>query len=148
MVAIIDKKAPEIFETISKDGTKFKCSETYMRKFLHKTMGWSEHHATKAAQKRPANCKEVLTEAWIWEAYIIHNHDIPAGLHVNTNQTQLMYQQGTKTTWNKSGAKQVATIGQEEKCAFTLIPSILASGILLPMQAIFMGKTTSSYPNA
>ncbi|KAJ7114985.1 hypothetical protein C8R44DRAFT_881033 [Mycena epipterygia] len=61
--------------------------------------------------------------------------------------TQLVYQQGAELTWNKRGAKQVATVGQEEKQAFTLVPSILASGVLLPMQAVFMGKTTASCPS-
>ena len=58
-----------------------------------------------------------------------------------------MYQQGTKTSWNESGVKQVATVGQEEKRAFTLVPSISASGVLLPMQAVFVGKTDASCPN-
>jgi hypothetical protein len=51
MVAVINKRAPELFETINKDKTQFKCSEAYVRKFLYKTMGWSERRATKAAQK-------------------------------------------------------------------------------------------------
>ncbi|KAJ6619216.1 hypothetical protein B0H10DRAFT_2370451 [Mycena sp. CBHHK59/15] len=38
-------------------------------------------------------------------------------------------------------------VRQEEKCAFTLVPSISGSGKLLPMQAVFMGKTTVSCPS-
>ncbi|KAJ6605022.1 hypothetical protein B0H10DRAFT_1718306, partial [Mycena sp. CBHHK59/15] len=37
--------------------------------------------------------------------------------------------------------------GQEEKHAFTLVPSISASGVLLPTQAVFVGKTTASCPS-
>ena len=81
---------------------------------------------------------------------MIRDHLVPACLQVNTDQTQLTYHQGTKTTWNEVGVKQVATAGQEEKCAFTIIPSISASGDLLLMQAIFVGKTTGlcSSPDA
>ncbi|KAF8631364.1 hypothetical protein AX17_005130 [Amanita inopinata Kibby_2008] len=50
-------------------------------------------------------------------------------------------------TWNKSGEKQVETKGQDEKCAFTLVPSISASGELLPFQAVFHGKTPLSCPS-
>jgi hypothetical protein len=50
-------------------------------------------------------------------------------------------------TWNETGAKQVATVGQEEKRAFTLVPSISAGGDLLPMQGIYSGKTASSCPS-
>jgi hypothetical protein len=64
-------------------------------------------------------------------------------LRVNTDQTQLVYQQGSSSTWTQRGAKQVATVGQEEKRAFTLVPSILASGKLLAMQSVFGGKTAS-----
>ena len=110
-------------------------------------MGWSERRATKAAQKLPANHEEILMNAFLREAYVVHDHAIPAALHVNTNQTQMVYQQGTQRTWNESGAKQVSTVGQEEKQAFTLVPSISASGVVLPMQAIFMGKTNQSCPS-
>ncbi|KAF9529338.1 hypothetical protein CPB83DRAFT_745770, partial [Crepidotus variabilis] len=110
-------------------------------------MGWSEHRATKAAQKLPANHKEVLRGAHLREAHVIHDYNIPAALRVNTDQTQITYQHGTNRTWNESGAKQVSTVGQEEKQAFTLVPSISASGVLLPMQAVFVGKTTASCPS-
>ena len=89
---------------------------------------------------------EILTTAFLREAYIIRDYGVPAGLRVNTDQTQLVYQQGTKTTWNETGAKQVATVGQEEKRAFTLVPSISVSGVLLPMQAVYGGKTKKSCP--
>lgn len=110
-------------------------------------MGWSERRATKAAQKLPANHEEILMNTFLREAYVVRDHAIPAALRVNTNQTQMVYQQGTQRTWNESGAKQVSTVGQEEKWAFTLVPSISASGVVLPMQAIFMGKTNQSCPS-
>ena len=130
-----------------KDGSRFKCSESFVWKYLHKTLGWSERRATKAAQKVPANHEEILMEAFLREACMIRDHLVPAHLQVNTDQTQLTYHQGTKTTWNEAGVKQVATAGQEEKHAFTLVPSISAGGDLLPMQVIFIGKTTGSCPS-
>ncbi|KAJ7023688.1 hypothetical protein C8F04DRAFT_899991, partial [Mycena alexandri] len=103
--------------------------------------------ATKAAQKLPANHKQVLDAAFLCMSYVIRDYAVPAGLHVNTDQTQLVYQQGSSTTWAQRGAKQVATVGQEEKRAFTSVPSISASGALLPMQAVFGGKTAASCPS-
>jgi hypothetical protein len=110
-------------------------------------MGWSERRATNAAQKQPSNYEEILTNAFLQEAYVVRDHAIPAALCINTDQTQMVYQQGTEKTWNETGAKQVSTVRQEEKRAFTLVPSISASGVVLPMQAIFMGKTQQSCPN-
>ena len=74
-------------------------------------MGWSQRRATKAAQKLPANYEDILKEAFLREAHTIRNHNIPAALRVNTDQTQIVYQQGTKTSWNESGVKQVAMVG-------------------------------------
>ena len=147
MVAVIEKDIPELFSKPCNDGTYFKCSDAFVLKFLHQCMGWSDRRATKAAQKLPENHEEILTNAFLREATVVRDYAIPAALRVNTDQTQLVYQQGTERTWNPAGVKQVSTVGQEEKRAFTLVPSISASGILLPMQAIFMGKTQASCPN-
>lgn len=54
---------------------------------------------------------------------------------------------GGKRTWNKSGERQITTMGMDEKRAFTLVPSISATGELLPMQTIFHGKTSVSCPS-
>jgi hypothetical protein len=54
---------------------------------------------------------------------------------------------GNKTTWNPKGARQVATVGMEEKRAFTLVPTISASSELLPMQAIYFCQMTVSCPS-
>jgi hypothetical protein len=147
MVANIQKATPELFNQPQIDGTFFKCSESFVRKFLHNTMGWSEHRATKAAHKLPDNYEHILNNAFLREASVVCDHAIPSALRVNTDQTQLVYQQGTQRTWMQSGSKQVSTIGQEEKHAFTLVPSISASGVLLPMQSIFHGKTPASCPS-
>ncbi|KAJ6470960.1 hypothetical protein C8R45DRAFT_763154, partial [Mycena sanguinolenta] len=110
-------------------------------------LGWSERRATKAAQKLPSNHEKVLEEAYFRQAHVIRDYAVPAALIVNTDQTQLVYQQGTGSTWTKRGEKQVATVGQEEKRAFTLVPSISASGKLLGMQAVFQGQTPASCPS-
>ncbi|KAF8999563.1 hypothetical protein BDZ89DRAFT_1096255 [Hymenopellis radicata] len=115
---------------------------------MDRHLGWSYRRATKAAKKVPDNVDEILKEAYLREAYLIRNYAIPGGLRVNTDQTQIVYQQGTSTTWSERGAKQVPTIGHEEKRAFTLVPSISASGVLLPMQAIYHGQKEGSLPSA
>jgi len=133
MVATIQTKTPDLFTNLQSDGTCFKCSDAFVKKFLHKSMGWSERRATKAAQKLPTNHEEILMNAFLHEAYVVHDHAVPADLCVNTNQTQMVYQQGTQRTWNESGAKQVSTTGQEEKRAFTLVPiSVVSSSQCRP----------------
>ena len=49
-------------------------------------------------------------------------------------------------TYNWKGAKQVAVAGTEEKCAFTLVVGVSASGDALPFQVVYKGKTSVSLP--
>lgn len=114
--------------------------------YLH-MLGWSEHCATRAAQKLPANYELILFNAFLHQASVICDHAIPAQLRVNTDQTQTHYQMGGKWTWNKKGEKQIATMGMDEKHVFTLVPLISASGELLLMQTIFFSQTISSCPS-
>ncbi|KIY43116.1 hypothetical protein FISHEDRAFT_31814, partial [Fistulina hepatica ATCC 64428] len=110
-------------------------------------LGWSERASTRAGQKTPTNAEELLYESALREACLIRDFGIPAELRVNTDQTNSPYVHGAKRTWNKSGEKQVTTVGHEEKRAFTLVPSISASGEILPMQAIYQGQTAKSCPS-
>ncbi|KAK6974777.1 hypothetical protein R3P38DRAFT_2583663 [Favolaschia claudopus] len=148
MVAAIQEPQPQLFQRVMPDGSEFRCSESFVRKFLRNKMEWSQRASTRAAQKLPANHEKVLRArvlaAFLREAMIIRDHAIPAALCVNMDQTQVIYQQGTKRTWNEKGVKQVATTGQEEKRAFTLAPSISRSGELLFFQVVFDGKTNVS----
>lgn len=137
---------PRLFEHRLSDNSTFRCSETFVRKYLH-GIGWSERRGTRAAQKLPANIEEVLMDAFFRESYTICKHKIKPELEVNTDQTQLNYQHGTKQTWNEKGAKNVSILGIDEKRAFTLVPSISASGELLPFQAVFEGSSKRSLPS-
>ncbi|KIY48159.1 hypothetical protein FISHEDRAFT_11070, partial [Fistulina hepatica ATCC 64428] len=110
-------------------------------------MQWSEQASTRAGQKIPANAPELLRESALREAWLIRDFGIPAELCVNTDQMNSPYAHGARRTWNKVGEKQVTTIGHEEKRAFTLVPSISASGEILPLQAIYQGTTNKSCPS-
>ncbi|KAK6968926.1 hypothetical protein R3P38DRAFT_3508514, partial [Favolaschia claudopus] len=55
IIAIITERAPELFEHRFKDGSYFRVSDSFCRKFLDKTLAWSMRKGTKAAQKLPAD---------------------------------------------------------------------------------------------
>ncbi|KIY48975.1 hypothetical protein FISHEDRAFT_42295, partial [Fistulina hepatica ATCC 64428] len=148
MVAIIQHHKPELFELKREGGTRFCCSDSFVRKYLRNHLKWSERSSTRAGQKTPANAHDLLLESALQEAFLIRDFGIPAELRVNTDQTNSPYAHGAKRTWTKSGEKQVTTVGHEEKRAFTLVPSISASGDVLPMQAIYQGQTQKSCPSS
>jgi hypothetical protein len=147
MVALIDAHAPSLFTVKRKDGSMFTCSPAFVRKFLKASMNWSIRQATRAAQKIPANADDLLYNSILRQAFSIRNYNIPAALRINSDQTQVVLQQGAKVTWNERGAKQVTTHGLEEKRAFTLMVGVSAAGNLLPFQSIWGGKTSASLPS-
>lgn len=145
-VATILKMAPEIFDKHAKDGTSFRCSDSYLRQWLHGTLLWSERRATRAAQKLPDDWEYLCERAFLRIAHGIKEEDIPAPLLVNTDQTQVVYAPGSKLTWAKTGSRQVTVIGEDEKRAFTVLVSVSNSGELLPFQAIYQGYSSRSCP--
>jgi hypothetical protein len=78
----------------------------------------------------------------------IKEEDIPPELFVNSDQTQVVYAQGSKLTWAKMGSQQVLVIGEDKKRAFTVVVSVSNSGELLPFQAIHQGYSTKVCPSA
>lgn len=59
----------------------------------------------------------------------------------------MVYAPGDKLTWAETGAKQVPVLDGEEKRAFTVLVSVACDGTVLPMQAIYSGKTHRSQPS-
>ena len=148
VVATLISMAPEVFEIKAPDGSTFRCSDSFLRQWLHNTMGWSERKATRAAQKIPDSWEDICTKAIRSMAFTIKEEDIPVSLYVNSDQTQIVYAQGSSLTWTKRGAKQVSTIGEDEKRAFTAVVSVSCSGKLLPLQAVYQGATSKSCPRS
>lgn len=147
MLATILTRAPEIFDKTFRDGSTFRASDTFMQHWLHETMSWSPRKATHAAQKKPLDWEDQCEKSFLRKAYLIKEEDIPAALYVNADQTQVVYAPGDKMTWAETGSKQVPLIGGDEKRAFTVLVAISCGGTVLPMQAIYSGKTQRSRPS-
>ncbi|KAF8599168.1 hypothetical protein BDV93DRAFT_449716 [Ceratobasidium sp. AG-I] len=139
---------PEVFNRTDRSGRSFRCSEVFTRRFLHKYLNWSIRKATRAAQKFPPNVNTVLLHAFLRFACVVRDEDIPACCIVNADQTQVVYNAGSHSTWNSSGERQVHVLGVEEKRAFTLLVAVSLSGDVLPFQAIYSGKTSRSLPES
>lgn len=147
MVATIIKTAPEILEKTFQDGSSFRCSDSFMRKWLHDVLRWSRRKGTQAAQKKPINWEDQCEKSFLRKVYVIKEEDIVAALLVNSDQTQVVFAPGDKMTWAATGSEQVPLLGGEEKRAFTVLVSVASDGTLLPMQAIYSGLTNRSAPS-
>ncbi|KAF8185250.1 hypothetical protein K438DRAFT_1765899 [Mycena galopus ATCC 62051] len=80
MVAFIQRDQPHIFSRVAIDGSQFRCFDSFVKKFLCNTIGWSQRAATRAAQKIPANHAEILHAAFLRRAILIRDYAIPAAL--------------------------------------------------------------------
>lgn len=145
-VATILRMEPAIFDKIAKDGSRFRCSDSFLWKWLHETLNWSERKATRPGHKMPENWEEVCEKAILRMAYSIKEEDIPSSLIVNSDQTQVVYAQGSNLSWAPTSAKQVSGVGEDEKRAFTVMVSVSNNGTLLPFQAIYQGHSKASLP--
>ena len=147
MLAVIISKAPELLEKKFADGSTFRASDSFVRKWLHEEMHWSKRKGTQAAQHLPENWEDICERSFLRDAYIIKEEDIPATLFVNSDQTQAVFAPGDKVTYAATGSKQVQVQGEDEKRAFTVLVSVASDGTVLPMQAIYSGKTQRSRPS-
>jgi hypothetical protein len=148
MVGVIQHYIPEAFSRTDAAGRTFRCSNQYTRRFLRKELGWTIRKITRAAQKYPPNVDLVLHQAFLRFACVVRDEEIPSCCIVNADQTQVVYNPGDQRTWNVAGERQIHAVGVEDKRAFTLLVSASNSGVLLPFQAIFTGKTARSLPGS
>ncbi|KAG2359742.1 hypothetical protein BDR07DRAFT_1360856 [Suillus spraguei] len=126
ILARLQYSIPEIFESVAKDGSRFRCSETWVKEFLNEHLNWTFRRATRAAQKLPPNVDQVLLNQFLRLALTIRDCAIfDSAFLVNIEQTNIVYQPSNTSTFEVNGSKQVAVIGQEEKRAFTYVTDIL-----------------------
>jgi hypothetical protein len=147
IIAIITERAPELFDHRFKDGSTFRVSDSFCKKFIGKTLVWSMRKGTKAAQKLPPDAEDQCEDVFLCRAWTIKEHRIPAALVVNADQTGVVYLPGSRMTYAPRGSKQVGLIGNEEKRAFTALLAVSAAGDALPIQCVYEGKTSRSIPS-
>jgi len=148
MIGQLEFSAPLIFKQPSQDGTLFRCSEDFVKKFLKRSMGWTIRRSTRVAGgKIPADSDVILFKAFLRMAYSVKTENVPSKLIVNSDQTQITLAQGCQLTYAPIRSKQVTTVGSEEKRAITLLVSLTNDGQLLPFQTIYKGSTPASLPS-
>jgi hypothetical protein len=110
-------------------------------------MNWSFQKATTIASK-------ILTYWWgqglnisYRIAYLVKVYNIPSSLVVNSNQTRVhLLFIASEKKWEIKGKKHVKILGMGYKRKVTMVVSSIASGLLLPLQIVFVGNTFRSLP--
>ncbi|KAG2067100.1 hypothetical protein BDR04DRAFT_979044, partial [Suillus decipiens] len=68
-----------------KDGSQFRCSDAFVRCWLHHTLHWLERHVTRTAQKIPENWEDLCEHSFLQLVYTIKEEDIPSALYINSD---------------------------------------------------------------
>jgi hypothetical protein len=148
MLGHIRHRAPDVLRTVvRKDGSLFKCSDIFVRRFLRRHLNFVPRMATRAAQKTPPDAPEQLRRSFLRIVNTTRTKKIKhAGLRVNLDQTQVVVQNISDSMFAKQGSKQVSVVGKEEKRAWTAVIAVSDSGEALPLQIIMEGKTKKVVP--
>lgn len=136
------KMAPELL-----DEQNFAVSQSFVTRFLEVELGMSYRTATKAAKKVPDNWEHICKEAILRISQLKRNFRVPSSLIINGDQTGVDLFPSEKT-YEVTGAKQVPTVGMEDKRHITLMVTSAMDGTLLPFQAVLKGKSSRSLPSA
>src|SRR6266508_3649436 len=96
LIAHLQHFISHIFQKPSHDGTLFRCSEAFVRKFIKRALNWTICSSTWAGRKIPPNADEILERTHLCIAYIVKHEDIPSALIANSDQTQVVLAQGLK----------------------------------------------------
>lgn len=147
MIGILEVLAPEIFtQHVGSDNRTFRCSESFVGRFVKRQLRWSKRKGTQAGQKLPANASEQMKSHAFRLAIDIRDHSIPACCCANCDQTGNTYSQPGACTYDPIGTNQVTIVGKEDKRAFTIMVGVSMSGEVLPFQIMYAGKTPTSLP--
>ena len=118
---------------------------TWANSFLQ-TNNLVKRKATKAAKKVPENFEEIKTNFLSEITKVVREHKIPDHLIINMDKTGLSIVPVDKYTLEVGGSMQLAVTGQEDQREITCVVACTLSGLLLPPQLIYEGKTDRCHP--
>ena len=131
---------------MSEFGGTITLTEDWARNMLQ-SMNWVKRKGTTG--KVEPSVQLLAEEKFTFQksiSTVVYDHDIPADLIINLDQTPLSYVSPRKYTFNFKGAKNVPIKGVDDKRQITATFAVSATGEFLPMQLIYAGKTKRCLP--
>ena len=139
-VGVVKTNEPDL---LKEHGGHLELTEDWARHLL-KSMEWVKRRGT-TGKVEPSE-KFLQEEKFSYQreiSRIILNHDIPLDLVLNLDQTPLSY---GKYTFCLKGTTTVSIKGVDDKRQITATFTVSASGVFLPIQLIYQGKTKRCLP--
>lgn len=113
---------------------------------LMKRMNFVKRKATKAARKIPPDFDALKTNFLKRISDTVKDNNIPDDLILNWDQTGVKMIPTSEWTMATAGSKQVEMVGLDDKRQVTALLCVTLSGVLLPPQILYKGKTDACHP--
>ena len=142
-IGVVKANEPDL---LKEHGGHLELTEDWARHLLN-SMEWVKRKGTTGKVK-PSE-KFLQEEKFSYQreiSRIILNHDIPLDLVLNLDQTHLSYASPGKYTFCLKGTATVPIKGVDDKRQITATFTVSASGVFLPIQLIYQGKTKRCFP--
>ena len=142
-LGVVKANEPDL---LKEHGGHLELTEDWARHLL-KSMEWVNRKGT-TGKVEPSE-KFLHREKFSYQreiSRIILNHDIPLDLVLNLDQTPLSYVCPGKYTFCLKGTIIVPIKGVDDKRQITATFTVSASGVFLPIQLIYQGKTERCLP--
>ena len=142
-LGVVKANEPDL---LKEHGGHLELTEDWARRLL-KSMEWVKRKGTtgkvepseKFLQEEKLSYRREISR-------IILNHDIALDLALNLDQIPLSYVSPGKYTFCLKGTTTVPIKGVDDKCQITATFTVSASGVFLPVQLIYQGKTKRCLP--
>ena len=114
---------------------------------LFRRMGFLKRRKTSSKVDIPDGARKEIKFLFYHDIVLrVEEFNIPETLSINIDQTSLGYVPVSKETMAKRNSTSVTIEGSDDKRMITGTFSVTLSGIFLPMQLIYGGKTNQSIP--
>ncbi|KIK76000.1 hypothetical protein PAXRUDRAFT_171091 [Paxillus rubicundulus Ve08.2h10] len=92
IIARLQLSCPQVFRVTAKDGSRFQCMESWVKKFVRGNLKWSFCRATCAAQKMPPDAAQLCLHQFYRLALTIRDCAIfHASFYVNIDKMNIIY---------------------------------------------------------
>ena len=124
---------------------KLKLKKSWSQSFFRR-MKWVRRKVTRAARLHIDNPELVAREFYKKIKRIIRQHNIPAELLMNADQSGCRLVPSRTHTMAERGSRQVSINGKDDKRGVTALFGSTITGHLLPPQIIYEGKSSRCHP--
>ena len=146
LIASAEAMVKKVDKNLLKDyGGPIDLTPTWAKSLLHR-IGYVKRKASTSAKVEPSNFEEMKEQYLLDIQAAVDIADIPMDLVLNWDHTGVNIVPGSQWTMAEKGAKRVECAGVDDKWQITIVVCGTASGVFLPFQVIYKGKTPACLP--